>query len=138
VGAGLCQCAAHRPDGSPSVSALDALAGPARVVSAGILYLALVCFPIWVCFHAGTLGTFLSWLAGTEGAWHGGAYYLWGIVILAGVLVLSFAGGYQALERIQLLIVLLMLMSVAVALFFIHPDWLEFAKGLFAPASGGG
>lgn len=96
---------------------------------------ALVCFPIWVGFHAGTLGAFLSWLTGTEGAWHGGAYYLWGIVILAGVLVLSFAGGYQALERIQLLIVLLMLMSVAVALFFIHPDWLEFAKGLFIPQS---
>ena len=96
---------------------------------------ALVCFPIWVGFHAGTLGTFLSWLAGTEQAWHGGAYYVWGIVILAGVLVLSFAGGYQALERIQLLIVLLMLISVAVALFFIHPDWLEFVKGLFIPQS---
>jgi hypothetical protein len=95
--------------------------------------LALPCFPIWVCFHAGTVGTLLSWLAGTEQALHGGAYYVWGIITLMNVLALSFAGGYQSLERIQLVIVLLMLAAVIAALFFVQPDWSEFLKGLFLP-----
>jgi hypothetical protein len=37
------------------------------------------------------------------------------------------------LERIQLIITLLMLGAVVVALFFLHPDWIELLKGLFIP-----
>jgi len=100
-----------------------------------LFLLALPCFPIWVCFHAGTLGTLVSELLGTRTALHGGAYLLWGMAILVGLLVLSFTGGYKALERIQLVIVLLMLGAVVVAVFFVHLDWLGFAKGLFIPQS---
>jgi hypothetical protein len=109
------------------------LPGPRGWFPLVFFLLALPCFPIWTCFHAGTLGTLFSWLAGTEQFLGGGAHYVWGIVILIGVLALSFAGGYQALERIQLVIVLLMLAAVMLALFFVQPDWLEFLKGLFVP-----
>src|SRR2546430_15437695 len=44
------------------------LPGPRGWFPLVFLLLALVCFPIWVSFHSGTIGTLLSWLAGTERA----------------------------------------------------------------------
>src|SRR2546426_11698645 len=95
--------------------------------------LALVCFPIWVSFHAGTLGTLLSWLAGTEQSLRGGAYLLWGMAILVCALALVAAGGYTTLERVQLAIVALMLLCVVVAVVLLRPPWLELVIGLFVP-----
>lgn len=109
------------------------LPGPRGWLPLVFFLLALPCFPIWVCFHAGTVGTLLASLTGTAHAWHGGAHLVWGIGVLASVLVLSASGGYQALERVQLVIVLLMLGTVMLAVFFLRPDWLEFIKGLFIP-----
>ena len=118
----------------PFQRAMD-LAGPRGWFPMVLFLLALPCFPIWVCFHAGTLGTLISELAGTKMTLGGSAYLLWGMVILGGVLLLCFKGGYQALEKIQLVIVLLMLAAVALALFFVRVDWLSFATGLFVPQS---
>jgi hypothetical protein len=116
----------------PFQRAMD-LPGPRGWFPMVLFLLALPCFPIWVCFHAGTLGTLISEVAGTKATLGGGAYLLWGMAILGGVLLLCFKGGYQALERIQLAIVLLMLAAVALALFFVRVDWLAFATGLFVP-----
>ena len=112
------------------------LPGPRGWFPLVFFLLALLCFPIWVCFHSGTVGTLLSWLAGTTQSLHGGAHFVWGMATLAVVLVLVFSGGYAALERIQLVIVLLMLACVAVSLFAVKPDWLEFFKGFTAKKIG--
>lgn len=109
------------------------LPGPRGWFPLVFFLLAVPCFPIWVCFHAGTVGTLLASLTGTTPAWHGGAHLVWGIGVLAAVLALSASGGYRALERIQLGIVLLMLGAVLLAVFFLRPDWIEFSKGLFIP-----
>lgn len=95
--------------------------------------LALICFPVWVSFHAGTLGTLFSWMSGTEHSLRGGSHFLWGLAALAAVLVLVAAGGYSSLERIQLVIVVLMLLCVVISLLLLKPDWLELLKGLFLP-----
>ena len=100
------------------------LPGPRGWLPLVFFLLAVPCFPIWVCFHAGTVGTLLSSLTGTQEALHGGAEYLWGTGVLAATLAVCVAGGYQALERIQLVIVLLMLVSVAVAAVALDPDWI--------------
>jgi len=110
-----------------------ALPGPRGWLPWVFLLLAVPCFPIWVCFHAGTLGTLVAGLTGTSEVWNGAAPLAWGFVLLLSVLGLCSLGGYGALERIQLLIVLAMLGSVLVALFFIHPDWLQLLHGLFVP-----
>jgi hypothetical protein len=109
------------------------LPGPRGWFPLVFFLLAVPCFPIWVCFHAGTTGTLLASLTGTAGVWNGGAHLAWGMVALAGVLALSAAGGYPALERVQLVIVLLMLASVLAAAFFLKPEWGEFLKGLLVP-----
>lgn len=111
------------------------LPGPRGWLPLVFLLLAVPCFPIWVCFHAGTVGTLLSSLAGTETALRGGAELLWGAGVLAVVLGLCAVGGHRALERIQLVIVLLMLGSVAIAALALDPAWLEMVKGLFLPQS---
>jgi len=109
------------------------LPGPRGWFPLVFFLLAQVCFPVWVSFHAGTVGTLLGWLTGTQKSLHGGAHFVWGMVSLCVVLALVFGGGYAALERIQLVIVLLMLLCVAVSLVLVRPDWFEFAKGLVVP-----
>jgi hypothetical protein len=99
------------------------------------LLLAATCFPIWVAFHSGTVGTLLSWVAGTEHSLRGAAHFAWGLAVLVVVLAIAFRGGYAALERIQLVIVILMLVCVTVSLFMVHPDWIEFLKGFLLPRS---
>jgi Mn2+/Fe2+ NRAMP family transporter len=90
------------------------LPGPRGWFPLVFFLLALVCFPIWVAFHAGTVGTLVSWLAGTRNALQGGAHFVWGSVALGVVLFLALRGGYPAQERIQLFIVGLMLACVFV------------------------
>jgi Natural resistance-associated macrophage protein-like len=109
------------------------LPGPRGWFPMVFLLLALICFPIWVSFHAGTIGTLISWLAGTEYVLRGGAYFLWGMAVLAVVLVLVALGGYATLERIQLGIVVVMLAGVVLSLLLLRPDWWELLKGLFVP-----
>jgi hypothetical protein len=109
------------------------LPGPRGWLPLLFLLFAVPCFPIWVCFHAGTLGTLLSFLTGTDLVLAGGAHFAWGIGILGIVLVLCFLGGYAALERVQLGIVILMLLSVILALFFLHLNWVALLNGLVVP-----
>jgi len=109
------------------------LPGPRGWLPMVFLLLALVCFPIWISFHAGTLGTLLGSLTGTQQSLHGGAHLLWGIAALAVVLGLAAGGGYAALERVQLVIVALMLLSVVLSLLLLKPDWWELLKGLVIP-----
>ncbi|MCI0744459.1 MAG: Nramp family divalent metal transporter, partial [Verrucomicrobia subdivision 3 bacterium] len=109
------------------------LPGPRGWFPAVFFLLALVCFPIWIGFHAGTLGTLLSSLAGTEGYLRGGAHLVWGVIVLVAVLALVSTGGYERLEKIQLGTVSVMLLSVVISLLLLKPDWLELLSGLLVP-----
>ncbi len=111
------------------------LPGPRGWFPMVLALMALVCFPIWVGFHAGTVGTLLSWLTGTEKSLHGNAYNVWGIGVLMFVLALVFTGGYARLERLQLGIVVVMLLSVLASLILLKPDWGELLRGLLVPQS---
>ncbi|MDP7050431.1 MAG: Nramp family divalent metal transporter [Verrucomicrobiota bacterium] len=98
------------------------LPGPRGWLPVTFLLLAVVSFPVWVSFHAGTLGTLASGLLHPESAGTG-THLLWGMIILTGVAALALTGGYKRLEKLQLLFVLLMLLAVMVSLFLVHPDW---------------
>lgn len=109
------------------------LPGPRGWFPAVFFLLALISFPIWVGFHAGTLGTLLASLTGTTHGFRNGAHLLWGMAVLGAVLALVAAGGYARLERIQLAIVALMLLCVVVSLLLLQPDWVALVKGLILP-----
>jgi hypothetical protein len=104
------------------------LPGPRGWLSATFFLLALWAFPIWVFFHASTLGTLVASVTGSAWAFNQGAHFVWGAAILAIVLGICLAGGYRVLEKIQLMVVLLMLASVIAVLFVIPVEW----GGLFA------
>lgn len=110
------------------------LPGPRGWLPIVFFLLALVCFPIWVCFHAGTIGTLLAGLTGTQDMAYGGGHFVWGSVILFAVVILALTGGYARLERIQMILVVTMLLAVLVSLFLLKPDWWALLKG-FIPQS---
>ncbi len=100
------------------------LPGPRGWLPIVFLLLAIPAFPIFVSFHSGTVGTLLAALMG-------GSYLWWGIAVLGIVGALTLLGGYRLLETLQLLVVALMLVATALALFFIKPDWLAMIQGVF-------
>jgi len=104
------------------------LPGPRGWLPMAFLLLAIVSFPIWVSFHAGTLGTLVSGLLHAESSGTG-THLMWGMVILLVVVGLTFTGSYKRLEKLQLLFVLLMLLAVTVSLFLIHPEWADLLAG---------
>ena len=107
--------------------------GPRGWLPIVFLLLALLAFPVWVGFHSGTIGTLVASVTGMESGLRGGAHFVWGIGLLAVTLGLVFAGGYSALERVQLAVVILMLGCVLASLFLVKPDWIAFAKGFAIP-----
>jgi hypothetical protein len=109
------------------------LPGPRGWFPVVFVLLALVCFPIWVSFHAGTLGTLIAWLTDTQSSLRAGSHFIWGIGLLGVAMVLVCIGGYATLERVQLAIVGLMLLGVVISIVLLKPDWLELLKGLFIP-----
>ena len=104
------------------------LPGPRGWLPMAFLLLAIVSFPIWVSFHAGTLGTLASGILHVESSGTA-THLLWGIVILLVVIGLTFTGSYKRLEKLQLIFVLLMLVAVTVSLFLIHPEWADLLAG---------
>jgi len=106
------------------------LPGPRGWLPLTFLILAIISFPIWVSFHAGTLGTLLNALTPSADGQDSYAYYLWGALLSGGVLALILSGSYQRLERIQLILVCTMLAGVTLSLFMLGPVWLDLLSGL--------
>ena len=84
------------------------LPGPRGWLPLMLLGISTFCMPIWISFHSGVLGNLTAWVTGTQGAFHGGVDYLWGSLILISLLILSALGGYTVLEKVQTVIVLIM------------------------------
>jgi Mn2+/Fe2+ NRAMP family transporter len=109
------------------------LPGPRGWLALALFLIAAVCLPIWISFHSGVLGNLTAWMTGTSGMLGGGIDYLWGALILAGVVAITALRGYSTLERVQLIIVGVMLLCAGITLVLYHPDWLELFKGAVIP-----
>jgi len=70
---------------------------------------------------------------GTQQWLRGSGYFGWGVAVLVAVLGLVLFGNYALLERLQLIIVGLMLLCVVISLLLVKPSWFELLKGLFLP-----
>ncbi len=112
---------------------MASLPGPRGWFPISLLLLTAIAMPIWVSFHSGVLGNFTGWLTGTRDSWAGTAEYGWGALILVGVLFLSARGGYSMLERVQMVIVMLLVICAAITLVLYDPDWLALIKGAVIP-----
>lgn len=115
--------------GQHPLESWNQLPGPAGWLSMTFLILAIPCFPIWIAFHASTVGSLLAHLTQTSGP----VVYLWAGGVLGSVVFLSLWGNYQKLERFQMMIVGLMLVMILCAVIMLKPDWFEVAKGMAWP-----
>ncbi|MCP4784778.1 MAG: hypothetical protein GY903_16405 [Fuerstiella sp.] len=106
------------------------LPGPRGWLPIALLLMMTVCMPIWISFHSGVLGNLTSWLTGTRGVFNGGMDYVWGAGILIGVMILTAAGGYTVLERVQLFVVTALVVCAALTLILYQPDWLQLILGV--------
>ena len=106
------------------------LPGPRGWLPLVFLLLAVPAFPVFVSFHAGTLGTLLAALTGSREWLNGSAYLVWGLVILVAIGTLALTGGYRRLELVQLVVVALLLVSIVLAVILIRPDWGAMFKGV--------
>lgn len=106
------------------------LPGPSGWLPITLLLLAITAFPVWVSFHAGTIGTLLASITLSTATWNGAAPIVWGIGALLVCLVLSATGGYARSEKIQSIIVAVMLGTVCLSLLFLRPDVMAMIRGL--------
>jgi hypothetical protein len=106
------------------------LPGPRGWLPISLLLLCAACMPIWISFHSGVTGNLMSWVTGTKGALNGAVDYAWGAAILAGVLVLTYLGGYSVLEKVQLAVVGALVFCAGLTLVLYNPNWLEILRGL--------
>ena len=109
------------------------LRGPRGWFPLMLFLVAAMSMPVWLSFHSSILGNLTSWITDTRGQLGGGTDCLWGGVIFAGVLVLTATGGYSALERIQIIIVVSMVFCAGVTLILYNPDWWELLRGAIIP-----
>ena len=109
------------------------LPGPRGWFPILLFLMALFCMPVWISFHSGVLGNLVSQISGTEGALGGTVDLLWGLLVLSIVVVLTLAGGYTVLERVQLCVVAALIGCATVTLFIYDPDWLELLVGAVTP-----
>ncbi len=115
--------------GEHPLSRWAVLPGPAGWLPWLLLLVAVPAFPVWVSFHAGTIGTLLAALTGTGAALGGNAPLAWALGVLGVVMAMAATGGYARQEKFQAVVVATMLGSVIVALFLLKPDWGALASG---------
>ena len=114
---------------------LDLPLGPRGWLPAVMFVFAALCIPIWVSFHAIVLGDLLAGLTGTKDVLGGATVHLWGALILGCIAAIALKGGYAALEKAQLIVVGIMLVSVTTALLLLKPDWLQMLLGTILPST---
>lgn len=107
--------------------------GPRGWLPLLFLLLAAALIPIWISFHASVLGDLIAGLTHTKSFLGGATIHLWGVALVLAILALSLAGGYSALEKIQIAIVTCMLAAVMATLIIFGPDWWELLRGFVVP-----
>ncbi len=103
------------------------IAGPRGWFTLFIFIIVLVCQPLWVSFLLGILGTACTWMFGV------GNLYFWATACAATAVVLLALGGYDFLEKAQMMILGVTGICIVLAMFYVGPDWLAAVKGAFLP-----
>jgi hypothetical protein len=112
---------------------MDLPFGPRGWLPILFFLLAAAAIPVWLSFHASVLGDLVAYLTGTKHYLNGATIHLWGCGLLLAVFLLALAGGYSALERIQLVIVVGMLLAMIISLILFRPDWSDLLLGFVVP-----
>ena len=112
------------------------LPGPRNWVPIVIGLLSLVCFPFWLVGLPKMLGDFIVWvfdLGQGDEIQELMLARLWGSAAIVVAVTLTMLQTYAILERVQTVIVVLLLLSVAGACLATRPDWISALVGTVVP-----
>lgn len=109
------------------------LPGPRAWFPILLLIFGVSTFPVWNAFLSGVLGTLGQNLAQNyDVAIDSHVFAAAAIVIITAAWL---TGGYDRVERVQVVIVVTMLVAVSISVIMLNPDWVAILKGLFVPKS---
>lgn len=109
------------------------LPGPAGWVVWALAALTILCFPLWLSGLPKMLGGLMVWIFGLEGQVVWGDARVWGTGFVVAAIALTLVQSYGAMERLQTLIVALLLGSILVSVIASRPDWLAVLAGTLVP-----
>ena len=103
------------------------LPGPRGWVPLSMCVLVFICLPMIFSFMSGILGTHCAAVTGfgNQSTWA----TLWAVVAI----VMLLTGGYNFVEKSQIVILGLMLIGVFMAVVWVQPDWSAVIRGFFLP-----
>ena len=94
----------------------------------------ILCFPLWLSGLPKMLGGLTVWIGGLEGDGLLGDPRFWGTAFAGAAITLTMVQSYAALERMQTIIVGILLVSIFFAAFLSKPDWLAALYGTLVPS----
>lgn len=107
----------------------NCLPGPTGWVPIMVMVTSLCFVPLVMGFLSGLLGEICTWITGH---WD---EYIWATLgtVVAGCLI--FLGGYNFMEKTQLVFVGLMLVCALIAVVYVNPDWWQIIKNTLVPGT---
>ena len=112
------------------------LPGPPGWVPGVIGMLSLICFPFFLAGLPLMIGKTINWMLGWEGSDTQLLFYArnWGTLCIVVAATLTWVQTYGVLERVQTVIVGILLFSVLAAFLASGPDWFQAITGTFWPS----
>jgi len=104
------------------------LPGPTGWVPIMIIVTSIAFVPLVLGFLSGLFGEIVYWI--TNNSFD---KYIWATVGAAAAVILIFLGGYNFMEKTQLVFVGMMLICALIAVIYIQPDWWLVLKHSFLP-----
>ena len=103
------------------------LPGPRGWVPLSMCVLVFIGLPMIFSFISGVLGTHCAAVTGI------GDKYIWATLWTVVAIVMLLTGGYNLVEKSQIVILSLMLVGVFVSVVWVQPDWWAVMRGFFLP-----
>lgn len=109
--------------------------GPRNWVPIAMGAMSLICFPFWLSGLPLLLGDMINWVSQAIGSNEELLFKkrVWGTIAIVVFVTITWIHTYGVLERVQLVIVGTLLLSVLVAVFAAQPDWLAALTGAITP-----
>ncbi len=113
------------------------LPGPKNWVPILIGLLSLACFPFWLAALPRFVGQLINWVfhvaESEDKEYFDRMARIWGTITIVAAVTLTWVQSYGALERVQTVIVGLLLFSIILATFVSRPDWVAAFMGTIVP-----
>ena len=109
------------------------LPGPKGWVVWLLAIMTVLCFPLWLSGLPKMLGGLVVWIIGAEGQAFWGDDRVWGTAFALMAIAITMVQSYGALEKVQTLVVSVLLLSILTAAAAARPDWLAVFMGIVIP-----